>query len=200
LQRRVVGSTGGRILPRMPRRQQQAPGSYDPLMNRGHHRVVVFPTDQDHASFLEMVDRYRQRFPLRIDPYGLMSNHFSLLVRGDSPEALSPCLSGRLRAYVHSFHRRYGLVGHLGQGRFQSPAVAVAAYFLRGARYLERNPVTAGVVQQPWDYRWSSCPAYALPARVEIRPASRPPCGLCNKPKSQQAVVPLLFPNHCYFC
>jgi putative transposase len=106
-------------------------------MNRGHHREVVFPTDQDHAYFLERVDRSRQRFSLRIDPYGLMSNPVYWLVCGERPEALSPCLAGRLRASVHSFPRRYGLGGHLGQGRFQSPAVAVEAYFLLCARYLE---------------------------------------------------------------
>jgi putative transposase len=75
------------------------------------------------------------------------SNHFHLLVCGESPEALSPCLAGMLRAYGPYCHRRYGLVGHLGQGRFQSPAVAVEEYFLNCARYLERNLVTAGVVQ-----------------------------------------------------
>jgi putative transposase len=63
---------------------------------------------------------------------------------------------------VHYFHRRYGFVGHLWQGRFKSPAVAVEEYFLSCARYIERNPVEAGLVPEPWLYRWSSCPAYAL--------------------------------------
>ncbi len=94
--------------------------------------------------------------------YCLMSNHFHVLVRCESAEALSPCLAGLLRAYVHYFNRRYGFIGHLWQGRFKSPAVAVVDYFLSCARYVERNPVAAGIVAQPWDYRWSSCPAYAL--------------------------------------
>jgi len=50
-------------------------------------------------------------------------------------------MAGLLRSYVHYFHRRSGFVGHLWQGRFQSPAVAVAEYFLSGACYIERNPV-----------------------------------------------------------
>jgi hypothetical protein len=53
-------------MPRIARRQQDVLGSYYHLMNRGHNREVVFRTDQDHAYFLELVDRYRQRFPLRI--------------------------------------------------------------------------------------------------------------------------------------
>jgi hypothetical protein len=72
MRRRVVGSTERTILPRIPRGQQQARGSYYHLMNRGHNHEVVFPTDQDHAYFLELVDRYRQRFPLRIDHDCLM--------------------------------------------------------------------------------------------------------------------------------
>jgi putative transposase len=63
---------------------------------------------------------------------------------------------------VHYFNRRYGFVGQLWQGRFKSPAVEVEAYFLSCARYIERNPLTAGLVTQLWGYRWSSCRAYAL--------------------------------------
>jgi putative transposase len=71
-------------------------------------------------------------------------------------------MAGLLRAYVHYFHRRTGFVGHLWQGRFRSPAVGVEQYFLSCARYIERNPVEAGLVVEPWEYAWSSCRAYAL--------------------------------------
>ena len=79
-----------------------------------------------------------------------------------SAKDLSACMAGVLRAYVHHFNRRYGFVGHLWQGRFKSPAVDVEPYFLSCARYIERNPVAAGLVAAPWDYAWSSSPAYAL--------------------------------------
>jgi putative transposase len=71
-------------------------------------------------------------------------------------------MAGLLRAYVHYYHRRTGFVGHLWQGRFKSPAVAAEEYFLSCARYIERNPVRAGLVTEPWQYHWSSSPAYAL--------------------------------------
>ena len=147
---------------RRPRQHQRASGGYYHVMNRGHNREVVFQTEDDHAYFLDLLERYRQRCAVRLYPYCLMDNHFHLLARAEQANDLSPCMAGLLRAYVHSFHRRYGFVGHLWQGRFQSPAVAVEAYFLRCARYLERNPLEAGVVAEPWTYRWSSCPAYAL--------------------------------------
>jgi hypothetical protein len=66
------------------------------------------------------------------------------------PKELSPWMAGLLRAYVHYHHRRTGFVGHLWQGRFNSPAVAVEDYFLSCARYIERNPLVAGLVAQPW--------------------------------------------------
>src|SRR5262249_39677158 len=94
--------------------------------------------------------------------YCLMSNHFHLLADCPSPVALSKWMAGVLRSYVHYANRRYGFVGHLFQGRFQSPVVGGEGYFLSCARYIERNPVRAGMVTEPWEYRWSSCRAYAV--------------------------------------
>ncbi|HZU38672.1 MAG TPA: transposase [Gemmataceae bacterium] len=149
-------------MPRVPRQAQQATGCYYHVMNRGHNREVVFACDEDYRYFLDLVDRYRQRFPWRLYHDCLMGNHFHLLVRCEDPKALSACLAGLLLSYVHYAHRRYGFVGHLWQGRFKSPVVAAEQYFLSCARYIERNPVVAGIVALPWEYRWSSAPAYAL--------------------------------------
>src|SRR5208282_4177574 len=136
--------------------------AYYHVMNRGHNREVVFQTDEDRVYFLHLLDRYRQRFDVRLFHYCLMSNHFHLLVQCQRAEELSSWMAGLLRAYVHYYHRRTDFVGHLWQGRFKSPAVAVEDYFLSCARYIERNPVAAHLVELPWEYRWSSCPAYAL--------------------------------------
>ena len=64
-------------------------------------------------------------------------------------------------AYVHHFNRRYGFVGHLWQGRFKSPAIQCEGYLLSCGRYIERSPLEAGLVTEPWQYAWSSCRAYA---------------------------------------
>ncbi len=69
-----------------------------------------------------------------------------------------------LRAYVHYFNRRYRFVGHLWQGRFRSPAIQCEGYLLYCGRYIERNPLEAGLVTEPWQYAWSSCRAYATGA------------------------------------
>jgi REP element-mobilizing transposase RayT len=105
-------------------------------MNRGHNREVVFTSDGDHAYFLSLLDRYPQRFAVRLFHYCLLSNHSHFLVQGPQAEQLSPWMAGLLRAYVHYVHRQHGFVGHLWQGRFQSPALAMEAYFLACARYI----------------------------------------------------------------
>jgi putative transposase len=105
--------------------------------------------------------RYRESFDFQLFNYCLMTNHFHLLLRLDEAERLSALLAGLLRAYVHHCHRRHGFVGHRFQGRFKSPAVQDGAYLLSCGRYIERNPLEAGLVEEPWHYPWSSCRAYA---------------------------------------
>jgi putative transposase len=108
-------------MPRTPRSRQWTDAACYHVMNRGHNRETVFGDDADRAYFLGLVARYKARFPMRLYHYCLMGNHFHLVFQLAEPRALSPLLAGLLRSYVHYFHRRYGFVGHLWQGRFKSP-------------------------------------------------------------------------------
>jgi len=114
------------------------------------------------SSFLGLVARYQRQFHFRLYHYCLMTNHFHLLLQLDQPAQLSRLMAGLLRAYSHHCHRRHGFIGHLWQGRFKSPAVQCADYLLSCGRYIERNPPDVGLVDKPWQYRWSSARAYAL--------------------------------------
>lgn len=84
-------------------RWQQAVGAYYHLMNRGHNRAVVFRAEDDAAYFLHLLQRYRQRYALRVYHHCLMRNHFHLLVDCEEPRDSSPCMAGLLRSYVHYF-------------------------------------------------------------------------------------------------
>jgi putative transposase len=152
----------GGPMTRVPRWQQRADGGYYHLMDRGHDRAAIFADDEDRRAFLALLGRYRERFGFRLHHYCLMTNHFHLLVQLRRPRDLSPLMAGLLRAYVHPCHRRHGFVGHRWQGRFKSPAVQRDGYLRSCGRYIERNPLAAGLVAEPWAYRWSSCRAYAL--------------------------------------
>ena len=147
---------------RLPRRWQWAAEACYHLMDRGHNREPVFLDDEDRRAFLGLVERYRRRVGFRLYHYCLMKNHFHLLLQLEDPRHVSPLMAGLLRAYVHHCHRRHGFVGHRFQGRFKSPAVQRRAYLLSCGRYIERNPLEAGMVAEPWQYLWSSARAYAL--------------------------------------
>ena len=155
-------------MPRVPRRRQWTDAACYHFLNRGHNREAVVADDEDRLYFLKLRARYRDRYEVRLYHYCLMSNHFHVLLQLREPRALSVFGAGLLRAYVHYFHRRHGFVGHLWQGRFKSPAVETDEYLLSCGRYIERNPVEAEMVAQPWEYRWSSCRAYALGERDEF--------------------------------
>jgi putative transposase len=146
-------------MPRLPRWMQLARDAAYHGMARGHNRETLFADADDFRYFLGLLDRYRRRFAFRLYHYCLMSNHLHLLLQLDDPRRLSSLMAGLLLAYVRYGNRRHGFVGHLFQGRFKSPLVQREGYWLSCGRYIERNPLVAGLVRQPWDYPWSSCRA-----------------------------------------
>ena len=149
-------------MPRAARRYQLSQTACYHVMNRGHNRETLFRDDDDFRYFLALLARYRSRTDFQLFHYCLMSNHFHLLLQPNRSNDLSPLMAGMLRAYVHYFNRRYGFVGHLFQGRFKAKAVEAETYLLSCGRYIERNPIEAGLVADPWAYPWSSCRVYAV--------------------------------------
>src|SRR5437588_12174551 len=149
-------------MPRAPRRSLWTDAAYYHVLNRGHARETIFHDDQDRGYFLQLLARYRDRFDLRLYHYCLMGNHFHVLLQLAEPRRLSAMVAGLLVAYWHHYRRRYHLVGHLFQGRFKSPAIEAESYLLSCGRYVERNPVAAGLCAEPWAWPWSSCRTYAL--------------------------------------
>ena len=149
-------------MPRRPRRTCWTDAACYHVMNRGQNRATIFADDNDRHYFLGLLARYRQRFDVHLYHYCLLDNHFHLLLQLAQPRQLSRLMASMLVAYVRYFQRRYRFVGHVFQGRFKSPAIEAEPYLLSCGRYLERNPVAANLVQDAWQYRWSSCRAYAL--------------------------------------
>lgn len=124
-------------------------------MNRGVEKRPIFLDDQDRSRFLNILERVVERHEWKVDSYALMPNHYH--VSGDLPEgSVSPGLHLLDGAYAASFNRRWDRVGHLFQGRARGVLVERDLHAEELQRYISLNPVRAGLVSDPADFRWSS--------------------------------------------
>lgn len=131
------------------------PGALYHVTSRGDRREDIFVDDMDRGRLLAVVAQGLVRFDAQMLAYCLMSNHyhFVLHTRQGNLSALMRHING---VYTQAFNRRHGKVGHLFQGRFKAILVDRDAYMLEVCRYVELNPVRAGMVAQAVDWPWSS--------------------------------------------
>ncbi len=134
------------------------------VINRGNGRATVFHDDADFTGFVELIRDARERLPMRIAGFCLMPNHFHLVLwpRGDGD--LSRWMQWLMTAHVRRHHRRYGTSGHVWQGRFKAFPIQQDEHLLTVLRYVERNPVRAGLVARAEDWLWSSVAIDGPPA------------------------------------
>jgi putative transposase len=125
-------------------------------LNRGNNRAAVFADDEDHRAFLEALALAQGRYPFRLLGYCLMTNHFHLLLRPEPGQSISRILQSLTVAHTWRHHKRHRTSGHVWQGRFKSPVIQDDAHLLVVLRYIEANPLRAGMVSDPAEYRWSS--------------------------------------------
>lgn len=146
----------------MPRRARLAlPGVPLHLIQRGNNRQACFFADQDYHLYLEWLAEQAARTGCRIHAYVLMTNHVHLLVSADSADAPGALMKALGQRYVQYVNRHYRRSGTLWEGRFRSCPIEEEAYLLGCQRYIEVNPVRAGMVKHPGDYPWSSYRANA---------------------------------------
>ena len=143
------------------------PGAVYHVTSRGDRREPIFIDDEDRRSMLAIVEQTMDRFDAQVLAYCLMGNHyhFVLHTRQANLSRLMRHLDG---VTTQAFNRRHGKVGHLFQGRFKAILVDREAYLLEVCRYVELNPVRAGIVDEPGAWPWSSYRAHV--ARAEPPP------------------------------
>jgi REP element-mobilizing transposase RayT len=151
----------------------QLPGGIYRVTARGNARGPIFEDDDDRVRFLVVLASTVARYRMRCHAYCLMGNHYHLLV-----QTLEPNLSIAMRqlngVYAQRFNRRHERCGHVLQGRFGAQLVGGDAYLRELCRYIVLNPVRAGLVAHPGDWRWSSFQATAPESPVECpRPGGR---------------------------
>jgi REP-associated tyrosine transposase len=132
------------------------------IIQRGNNRAVTFFADDDYRYFLECLRQAKVKCHCRIFAYVLMTNHFHLLVEPAEAGDLGRFMQSVGRRYVRYVNETYRRTGTLWEGRFKSAAVSRDEYLIACSRYIELNPVRAGIVLHPKDYRWSSYQRRAL--------------------------------------
>ncbi len=131
------------------------PGALYHVISRGNQRQRVFRDDQDHRRFETLLSEAVKGHALTLYAYVMMPNHFHLLLEV-SRAPLSKAMQSLLYRYTYYYNRRYRKIGHLFQGRYKAIVCDRDSYLMELIRYLHLNPVRAGVVKDPRQYRWSS--------------------------------------------
>jgi len=130
-------------------------GAFYHIITRGNQRQKIFGDEKDYSKYLEILTRYKSQYKYRLYAYVLMNNHVHLLIETkDIP--LSKIQQGINQSYTIYFNKKYNTVGHLFQGRYKAILCDKEAYLLSLIKYIHLNPVSAGIVKEPDEYRWSS--------------------------------------------
>ena len=135
------------------------PGFPHHVVNRGHYRQPVFVRPGDYQAYLEDLIALKQEHGVKVHAYCLMTNHVHLLLAPETESGLAGLIQRLHARHTLRRNRRDGLEGTLWQGPFDSSVVDTDTYLLVCCRYIELNPVRAGMVSDPVEYRWSSCAA-----------------------------------------
>ena len=136
------------------------PGIPHHIVQRGNRRQRVFFCDEDRAHYLKLLKKYGEELGLSFWAYCLMPNHVHLVGIPKTEKSLSEFMAVVHRRYALRINLREEWRGCLWQGRFYSCPLD-NPHTLASARYIERNPVRAGLVEHPEQFPWSSARAHA---------------------------------------
>ena len=129
------------------------------VTQRGNRRMQTFFVEEDYGRYGALMAQWCGRFDVAVWAYCVMPNHVHLVLVPESPEGLHRAVSEAHRRYTRHVNFREGWRGHLWQGRFAS-FVMDDRHLLAAMRYVELNPVRAGLVDRPEAYPWSSACAH----------------------------------------
>ncbi len=138
------------------------PGQPQHVIVRGNNRSEIFCVEADYRFYLEKLKLACEKHGCQVHAYILMTNHVHLLITPLEASSLSKTLQTLGRYYVQYFNYRYRRTGTLWEGRYKAALIDSDAYLLTCMRYIELNPVRAGMVADPSEYPWSSYPFNAL--------------------------------------
>ena len=141
----------------MPRLPRVAPaGVAQHVMQRGNNRQACFFEEADYLACLHWLKSAAEHADVAVHAYALMTNHVHLLVTPGREGAIGALMQYLGRHYVHYINKKYRRSGTLWERRYRACLIETETYLMQVYRYIDLNPVRAGLVAQAPDYRWSS--------------------------------------------
>lgn len=128
------------------------------ITQRGNYQLNVFTEDKDRKQYLTWFQEYCEKYKVSVLSYCLMRNHVHFIAIPHTENSFAGLFNAVSMRYSQYFNKKQGVSGHLWQSRFYS-CVLDEPHLIMAARYVERNPVRANIVKNPWDWRWS-CASY----------------------------------------
>ena len=135
------------------------------VIQRGNNRQACFFAEEDYRFYLYWLGKGAQKYGCAIHAYVLMTNHVHLLLSPQGKTSVSSLMQSVGRRYVQYVNRIYKRSGTLWEGRYKASLVHAEEYLLLCQRYIELNPVRAGMVPDPGAYPWSSYRSHGLGGR-----------------------------------
>jgi putative transposase len=132
------------------------PGQPHHIIQRGNNRQPVFFAEEDYRLYLGWLKEAAGKYGCAIHAYVLMTNHVHLLLTPAHEEAVGKVMQTLGRRYVRHINHTYQRTGTLWEGRYKSSLIDSEHYLLTCHRYIELNPVRAGMIEHPLNYAWSS--------------------------------------------
>lgn len=166
------------------------------VINRGNAGMRVLQTEADYRAFMKLIGEACERVAMRVWGLCLMPTHFHFGLWPVNDGDLSRWMQWLLTAHVRRYHRVHKSHGHVWQGRFKAFPIQDDAHFLTVLRYIERNPLRAGLVSRAEEWTWSSLRAWGSQqgqASLHAGPMPRPENWLefVNQPQSEQELKAL---------
>jgi len=127
------------------------------IINRGNGGQVVFQKNKDYEVFISLMSDAKIRYDVKILAYCLMPNHFHIVLMPHRSADLSKWMQWLMTSHVRRYHKHYGTSGHVWQGRYKSFLIQKDNHLLTVLKYVESNPLRAGLVNSVKDWLWSSC-------------------------------------------
>ncbi len=163
------------------------------IIQRGNNRQVCFGSDADHSAYAGWLKEYSNSDEVDLHTWAMMTNHVHLLSTPRQEGAIPKMMQALGCCYVRYFNHLYNRSGTPWEGRYKSCPVQTERYLLETYRYIEFNPLSAGMVLAPGRYRWSGYQVNALGKRSELCTPHREHIALGRDPEDRRNKYCALF-------